>query len=127
GAAGQKIEIVPGRLAELRAARTERPSPAKHPLLVEADAAVAAAQARKHAVNLQYLPRLDLVASLWVRGSGLASSTLPASPGDGLVPDTANWAAGVVLSWPALELIAVRARSRVEAAQVSVADARRRD
>ncbi len=96
-------------------------------MILEAEAAVAAAQARKHAVNLQYLPRLELVASLWVRGSGLGAGTFAASPASGLVPDTPNWAAGVMLSWPLLELVAVHVRSRAEAAQVSVADARRRD
>jgi outer membrane protein TolC len=43
------------------------------------------------------------------------------------VPDTPNWAAGLVLSWPALDLVTVRARSRVQAAQVEVAQARRRE
>ncbi|MCA1665210.1 MAG: TolC family protein, partial [Myxococcales bacterium] len=86
-----------------------------------------AARAKKRAVELTYLPRLDLFASLWTRGSGLTSGTLPPSPGDGLVPDTPNWLTGLVLSWPALELVTVRARARVEAAQIKVADARKRE
>src|SRR5882672_7303268 len=82
---------------------------------------------RKHAVELAYLPRLDLFAALWVRGSGLTSGTLPPSPAEGIRPDTPNWLTGLSLSWPVLELVTVRARSRVEAAQVQVADARKRE
>jgi outer membrane protein TolC len=125
GLAGSRIEITAGNLL----AKTTPPgdSKLKHPLVVEAEAAERAAVAKKRAVSLQYLPRLDLFAALWVRGSGLTSGTLPPSPGAGIVPDTPNWLTGLVLSWPAVELVTVRARARVEAAQVKVADARKRE
>jgi outer membrane protein TolC len=126
GAAGEKVQLTPGRLLEL-AAGEPATAAAKNPEVVEADAAVRASQARKRAVDLQYLPRLDLLGALWIRGSGLASPTLGASPGLGIVPDTPNWATGLCLTWPALELVAVRARSRVEAAQVKAAQARKTD
>jgi outer membrane protein TolC len=100
---------------------------AQNPLVVEAEAARRAAQARKRAVELQYLPRLDLFAALWFRGSGLRSGSLDPSPGDGAIPDTPNWLTGLVLSWPAVEMVTIRARTRVEAAQVKVADARKRE
>src|SRR5207244_670963 len=117
GAAGRPVQVVPGRLLELPPVSTTA-AVVKSPEIAEADAAVRASEARKRAVDLQYLPRLDLVGSLWVRGSGLTSGTVAASPGAGIVPDTPNWIAGVVLTWPALELVAVHARARVEAAQV---------
>jgi outer membrane protein TolC len=40
------------------------------------------------------------------------------------VPDTPNWAAGVAFTWPILEVIGARARSRAEAANVQLATAR---
>jgi outer membrane protein TolC len=126
GAAGERLQLTPGRLLELAAAEPAAAA-AKSPEVVEADAAVRASQARKHAIDLQYLPRLDLLGALWIRGSGLSSPSLGASPGAGIVPDTPNWATGLCLTWPALELVAVRARSRVEAAQVKAAQARRTD
>jgi outer membrane protein TolC len=126
GAAGENVQLAAGRLLELPTA-PRPPGVVKNPELVEADAAVRASQARKRVVGLQYLPRLDLLGSLWIRGSGLTSGALPASPGAGIVPDTPNWATGICLTWPALELVAVRARSRVEAAQVKAASARRAD
>ena len=125
GIAGARIEIAAGNLLAPVAAPAE--TKAKHPLVIEAEAAERAARARKHAVELTYLPRLDLFASLWVRGSGLTSGTLPPSPAEGIRPDTPNWLTGLSLSLPVLELVTVRARSRVEAAQVQVADARKRE
>lgn len=125
GAAGTRIDIVPGNLFVPAALPAEGKT--KHPLVVEAEAAERAARARKHAVELAYLPRLDLFASLWVRGSGLTSGMLPPSPGAGIAPDTPNWLTGLVLSWPAVEMVTVRARARVEAAQAKVADARKRE
>jgi outer membrane protein TolC len=125
GVAGQTIEIAPAALID-RAGTPSCP-PGRHPLLLEADAAVRSEEARKRAVDLTYLPRLDIVGALWVRGSGLTSGTLGPSPGNGIVPDTANWAAGLVVDFPVLDVVAVRARSRAQAAQVGVAQARRRD
>src|SRR5262249_42271741 len=54
GAAGEKIETAPGKLAAPPPSTSAASSLAKNPLLVEAAAAVTAAQARKHAVDLQY-------------------------------------------------------------------------
>jgi outer membrane protein TolC len=125
GIAGTPVEIAPGSLLAPPAGIAEAKT--KNPLVVEAEAAESAARARKHAVDLAYLPRLDLFASLWIRGSGLTSGPLPPSPGDGIVPNTPNWLLGLMLSWPALEVVAIRARSRVEAEQVKVADARKRE
>jgi len=125
GIAGARVQIVAGHL--LAPAPAPGETKATHPLVIEAEAAERAARARKHSVELAYLPRLDIFASLWVRGSGLTSGTLSPSPAAGIGPDTPNWLAGLVLSWPALELVTVRARTRVEVAQVEVADARKRE
>jgi outer membrane protein TolC len=95
-----------------------------HPVLVESDAAVTAAQKRERAVGLEYLPRLELVGALWTRGSGLSNNG-KASPANGLAPDTPNWAAGITFVWPLLETVGVRARARAEAANVQAATARR--
>jgi outer membrane protein len=126
GVPGRQVKILPGPLLALPVTRTTSPS-SKHPLIIEAEAGERAAQAKKRAVELAYLPRLDLLASLWVRGSGLTSDKLPPSPGNGIVPDTPNWLTGVVLSWPAVELVTARARARVEAANLRAANARKRE
>ena len=96
-----------------------------HPALVEAEAAVTAAQKRQQAVSIEYLPRVELVGALWARGSGYfpkADGSPP--PGHGLVPDTGNWAAGVCFTWPILDLVGTRARARAEAANVRLVSVR---
>lgn len=95
-----------------------------NPLIVESDAAVAAAEKRRQAVRLEYLPRINLCGAIWTRGSGLPNNG-SSSPADGLVPDTPNWAAGITFAWPILETVGVRARARAEAAKVQSETARR--
>lgn len=131
GAAGNVVRVRADNLMALPPQSTAATRPAQNPLVTQAAAAVRVAEAQRRAVQFQYLPRLNVVAALWVRGSGLTNGTaagsLPPSPNDGLTPDTPNWAAGLVLTWPALEVVAVRARSRAAEAQLDVARAQRAD
>ncbi len=100
-------------------ARTATPSPS-HPEIAQANAAVARSEQAEHVVEAQYLPRVDLVAALWMRGSGLFDS-----PASGLVPDVPNWAAGATVTWSILDIPIVRARSRAATALHGAAVARR--
>ncbi len=102
-----------------RASAAPAPSPS-HPDLVQSNAAVTRATETQRVVSVEYLPRLDLVAAIWARGSGYFQS-----PGSGLVPDTANWAAGATVTWSLLDIPTIRARARTAAATRDVAVARR--
>ncbi len=121
GIAGEPVELIAEPLLTLP---SNAPSvdgvPPNHPLLAQADSETAAARARKRAAALEYLPRVDLAAALWVRGSGLFPGGLNLGDEQGLVPDTPNWAGGIVLSWPLMDIFAIRARERVEAANVKL-------
>jgi outer membrane protein TolC len=99
------------------------PPSAPHPLLQQRDAAVQRAAEARRAAALAYLPHVSLVAALWLRGGGIGPT--PAPTGDGLVPDTPNWAAGVVASWSALGIVEVRASTRVAGANEAAAEADR--
>lgn len=123
GAAGEAFDAIAGPLTS-KTSRAEVSSGARNPLLVEAEAARAAALARSRATDLEYWPRVDVAAALWVRGSGYARANSIAAPADGLVPNTGNWAAGIVVSWPVLETFAVKARAAAAAANVEAAAAR---
>lgn len=68
----------------------------------------------------EYLPRLDVLAAFWERGSGFPPD---ATSGGGLLPDAPAWAVGIVLSWNALSTFAIRERQRVAAAETSRAEA----
>ena len=122
GGTDERVEVAAGGL--LGPVDDERPSgtatTAQHPLVLEAASAVARTREQKSATELEYLPRLDLVASLWVRGSGYYGSAA-----DGLAPDIPNWAAGAVATWAFSDLPRVRARVRAAAATEAAAASRR--
>lgn len=90
------------------------------PELRQSEAAVARASEAERLVRVEYLPRLDVIAALWVRGSGIFGS-----PADGLVTDVPNWLAGATLTWSVLEFPSIRARAKIAAATREAAVARR--
>jgi outer membrane protein len=124
GVAGKHVEASPGALlAPVGHVAVPTAPPPDHPLVLESDARVLQADRAKRAVDLEYLPRIGLTASLWLRGSGLSPSPGPVAVG--LVPDTPNWAAGVVASWSVLDIPEIGARARVAGALQAVAVAKR--
>jgi outer membrane protein TolC len=102
-----------------RAAGSSAPSPS-HPDIVQSNAAITRTTEAQRLVTVEYLPRVDLVAAIWARGSGLFQS-----PASGLVPDMANWAAGATMTWSFLDIPTIRARARTASATRDVAVARR--
>jgi outer membrane protein TolC len=122
GDAGQRFEAAPGALLEpvsTPAVSRTTPSPT-HPQIVQSEAAIARTNEARRAVDLEYLPRLDLAAAIWMRGSGLYGS-----PASGLVPDVPNWAAGLTATWSFLNIPAIRARARAASANQAAAIAHR--
>jgi outer membrane protein TolC len=104
-----------------------RPASAGNPRLREAESARRSAAIRRAAVGLEYLPRLEFLGALWTRGSGLSAGGVSYGKADGLVPNTPNWAVGLVLTWPVLETVAARARTRAEEGNVELASARQQE
>ncbi len=98
-----------------------------HALEREAMARTQAASAARAAVALDWLPRIELAAALWARGSGEATSLLAS---DGRAPQSfpvvRNWALGVVLSWSASSIPMARAQREREDANVRMAQERTR-
>ncbi len=126
GAAGQRITVVPGRLLESalsEGAKTDA-SP-QNPLVIAADEARRSAEQRKRAALLEYIPRVDIAAALWGRGNGLFPGGANLGFAQGVVPDTPNWAAGVVVTIPILQIPEIRARADIATANERLAAARR--
>jgi outer membrane protein TolC len=122
GDASLRVEASPGALlgpVDDIAVQPASLSPT-HPDLVRSNAAVAHTLQGRHATEVEYLPRLDLVAAIWVRGSGLYGS-----PADGIGPDIPNWAAGAAITWPFLDIPTVQARIRAASATYAAALAQR--
>jgi outer membrane protein TolC len=122
GHAGARVDVVPGAL--FGPVDNLRPTTARevvdHPQVIEASAAASRVAETRRLVDVEYLPRLNLVAALWVRGSGFLDS-----PGSGLIPDIPNWAAGAVVSWSILDIARIRERARVVDADYKAALSRR--
>ena len=115
-------EPIPGTLAEPAEAFAVVPSMAvaSHPLVRESAAASQSAAQQKRAVHLEYLPRLDLVAAFWVRGSGLLGS-----PAAGLRSRYSQLGCGRGVHVVDFRHSEIQARSRVAAANEVAAGARR--
>jgi outer membrane protein TolC len=127
GDASGSVEATGGALLsplgfEPRSPVADAPAPAApvHPRVAVEVAALARAEAARATVSAQYLPRVELVASLWARGSGYFGSAA-----EGLAPDIPNWAAGAVVSWDLLELPLVKARAAAADAEREGASSRR--
>ncbi len=133
GSANERVDVMPGALMRLdgTSAHSEsvpkaRPDDvvANHPLVQEANAAIVRTKEIQRSIELEYLPRIDAVAALWLRGSGLYSGT-DLGAAQGLVPDIPNWAVGATATWNVFDIPMIRARVRVAAANQSAANARR--
>jgi outer membrane protein TolC len=122
GHGGARVEAAPGPLVGPidQLARPAAKNLVEHPQVIAATAAASRTAEARRLVEIEYLPRLDLVAALWVRGSGIYNS-----PAAGLVPDIANWAAGAVVTWSILDIPTIRARARVAEAEYAAAVSRR--
>jgi outer membrane protein len=125
GHLGLSIEAAPGTVLQAGGGTRRTARIADNPSVVEADALAERFSSARGVVRAQFLPRVELVAALFARGTGFSSSGLPQSPADGVIPDVANWSAGLVVTWSALDIPAISARSRAASADYSAAIARR--
>ncbi len=115
GLADASLKTDPGPLLELpQGAEVPAGDPLGHPLLSRQALGVEGALARQDALDRAWYPRVNLQLSLNDRGSGFGSDGKTLDPEDGLYPDRANWAAGVTLALPAMDLFSLNARRRAE-------------
>jgi outer membrane protein len=106
-------ETDPGPLLELPPQAQLHSDPTGHPLLERQAAAVDSAQARVSALDKAYAPKINLLLSANGRGSGFdPTGSLDAD--DGLYPTRPNWAAGLSLTFAAMDAYSIQARQRAE-------------
>lgn len=89
---------------------------AAHPAAEQQAALVNQQQARVNALDRSYVPLFNAQAALSGRGTGATLNGVFPGGDLGLAPNTLNWAAGVQVTFPALDLFSVRARKKVEEA-----------
>jgi outer membrane protein len=94
----------------------------KNPFLQQFAAGIKSSQSLERAANFEYLPRLDVVAGIFGRGTGLTISGAIPGPGSGALPNAFNWSAGLVFTIPIQQLFAARADIHAAAANVRLAE-----
>ena len=124
GMAGTPVAIEAGPLLDLPPARAlPHPHVESHPLARAQAATVETILAREHVLDRSYRPRLNLQASFYGRGTG-AQLDGRLTEGEGLLPDTPNWAVGLSVSFPLFEIFELRARRQAEASNEEAERAR---
>lgn len=114
GAAGTTVELLPGRVAQLPDVSSWGvPDVKTHPAARAASAAVETVRARERVLDRSIVPRVAFQSALAARGSGEPFSGQLAA-GDGLWPNVPNWAAGISVTFPLLDVFTVAPRKRVE-------------
>jgi len=86
-----------------------------HPLALEQAAATDTARARIQILDRSYFPRFYFQASVYGRGSGALTDGRFESGFNGMVPSVGNWATGLSVSFPLLDIFSIRFRRKIEA------------
>lgn len=87
---------------------------ASNPLLMEQRAAVTESEAREKALARTWFPRFFTQASSYARGTGANPDGTTGGALSGIGPNIHNWAAGITVTFPALEQPSLRARQKAE-------------
>jgi outer membrane protein TolC len=99
---------------------------AANPIAVEQSAVVEQTKAQLKALERSYFPRFYLQGSAYARGTGAETDGRLLGGVNGLVPSVQNYALGFSVTFPALDLPAVRAREAAQSAAVRAQTARYR-
>lgn len=85
-----------------------------HPAAREQNAAVEEEAARQQALNRSWVPRFNLQAASYARGTGAGTDGATGGALTGLGPNIQNWAVGLTVTFPLGELPSLRARQAAE-------------
>ncbi len=87
---------------------------AAHPFALAQKAAVDQARAREKVLARSYYPRFTLQGTVYARGTGIQPDGTTGGFASGLGPNVQNWALGITVTFPALDLFGIRARKKIE-------------
>jgi outer membrane protein TolC len=114
-----QIAVVAGSLVQLP---PEQAPPslntAANPVMVEQNAAIEQAQAQLRALERTYFPRFYLQGSAYARGTGAETNGERLGGLNGLAPNFQNYALGFSVTFPILDLPALRAREAAQSATI---------
>jgi outer membrane protein len=81
-------------------------------------------QSLVHALDRSYYPKLYLQSVVMGRGSGVDPTGKFLGGTEGLGPDRANWAAGLSVTFPVVDIFSIKSKKAVEAANERAEEAR---
>ena len=117
GIAGQSVEIAAGSLSTATPnVFVAEPNVSANPSARLAFSEVEQSQARGHALDRSYVPQFRLESGISGRGSGLNNTGQFLGGDNGLVPGRYNWALGLTATFSPFDILSVRARRQIEAA-----------
>jgi len=113
GRPGARVDPDPSPLPDPLATPSVAVPVASHPAAQAAGASISVVQARETALGRAALPHISFLSAASARGSG---ATVPGiDPANGLWPRVPNWAAGVSISFPIMDIFTIQPRRRAEA------------
>ncbi len=87
-------------------------------------ARVQESQSLVHALDRSYYPKLYLQSVVMGRGTGVDPTGKFLGGTEGLGPDRANWAAGLMVTFPVIDIFSIKSKKAVEAANERAEEAR---
>ena len=120
-----QITVAAPKLLELPPERTVAPlDAATNPLAVEQSAAVDQLKTQLKILERSYFPKFALQAAAYARGTGAETSGTNLGGLNGLAPNFQNYALGFTVTFPVLDLAAIRAREAGQSATIRAETAR---
>ena len=114
-----QLAVVTGNLAQLP---PEQPAPpvntAANPAAVEQNAIVEQARAQLRVLEMSYFPRFYVQGSAYARGSGAETNGTRLGGLNGLGPNVQDYALGFTVTFPIMDLPALRAREAAQNAAI---------
>jgi len=122
---GSEGSVVPGSLLQLPPEQAPAAlNAAVNPMMIEQNAVVEQARAQLRAMERTYFPRFYLQGAIYARGSGAETDGARLGGLNGLGPNYQNYALGFTVTFPILDLPAIRAREAEQSATIRAQAAR---
>src|SRR2546425_412221 len=119
------ITLVAPKLLQLPPGQTTPPlNTAANPIAIEQNATVEQAKAQLDILDKSYFPRLFAQGAAYARGTGARSDGTRLGGANGLAPDVQNYAVGLSVTFPIMDLPSIRAKKAGQAATIRAETAR---
>jgi outer membrane protein len=120
-----RITVVNGGLARLPPEQTPAAlNPAANPVAIEQNGVVEQSRARLRVLERSYFPKFYLQGSAYARGTGAETDGARLGGVNGLGPTVQDYALGVTVTFPVLDLPSLRAREAAQRANIRSQTAR---